>query len=210
VHPKKENGDGVRDDYESRLASKDQEILELQQRLARWINTLTTFIRKYSIFNLEQDHDPLVQEVKDILLETGSLTEKVCGNDYGSPSTPISSRQTSFLQAEMATLKLNAAVLESRNSHLEVELKRYRQALRTFKTHMDEYRENVRHYYASKLYHREAEINTLNEKISQLLNNAGSVTTPFPASNPAPSPMSPIDFGRNKVLPPLPRIRPSG
>jgi hypothetical protein len=212
VHAIERNGAKPREESKSPLASKGRRILETQQRLDRRISTLTAFIRKYTVFGTERDCDPLVQEVKDILLQEGSADEEGCDDDPNSSDWEhVPARDHSSLRADIVTLRLHVAELELANDQLETKLKRYRQTLKLLKKDMNAYRNHMK-LYTSELAHRGIEINTLNEKITQLLNNnndssTSTTATPSPHTTTTPSPLTPSSQALGKVLPSPPRLQ---
>lgn len=184
----------LKEEYESRLALRDQEFAELHQAFEYRMSTLASFIRKYGVFSSEQVP---IQEANQLLTES---TSDILSSTSNPSFVRIPARDLQSLGDEVAGLKLHTTELESANRKLESKLKRYRQAIKVFKKEFKQAKESeIR--CANELLSKDTEVNILNEKIAQLL-NMSSVPIPPPIA-------SPIPFGPRKILPspPLPDYR---
>jgi hypothetical protein len=94
------------------------------------------------------------------------------------------------LQVDIVTLRIHVAELELADDQLETKLRRYRQALNLLEKDMNVYKNHMK-LYTSELAFRGIEINSLSEKIMQLINNNNDSSNSTTAT---PSPHTAIVF----------------
>lgn len=180
------NIERIKNDYETRLKMKDQEITGLLQFHDSQISTLAAFIRKSGSAPrslLEDSRDPLVQDVKEILIQDVSSTHN--GYKGGNSNNNDNSRITGYIhlpaseyasqETEIATLRGRIDDLESAKARVEEKLWEYREEIRLFKKDIRGYKKDERRH-AREIRDKDAEIGELNEKIAQLLNHNHSHT----------------------------------
>ncbi|KAL2013985.1 hypothetical protein VTN00DRAFT_1510 [Thermoascus crustaceus] len=217
------NIERIKTDYEARLKMKDQEITGLLQFHDSQISTLASFIRKSGSAPrslLEDSRDPLVQDVKEILLQDVSSMHN--GHKGGNNS---SSRTTGYIhlpaseyasqETEIATLRSRIDGLESAKARVEEKLREYKEEIKLFKKDIRGYKKDERRH-TREIRDKDAEIGELNEKIAQLLNrnhnhnhnnnNNNNSTITSPVSNTTTTFFSSRDSRFDKELPSPPPL----
>ncbi|KAL2001619.1 hypothetical protein VTN02DRAFT_1528 [Thermoascus thermophilus] len=207
----------IKNDYEARLQMKDQEITGLLQFHDSQIGTLAAFIRQSGSAPrslLEDSRDPLVQDVREILLQDVSSTHNGYRNNKNNNNNDDDDDNDNgnSQETEIATLRGRIDDLETAKARVEEKLRESREAIRLFKRDVRGYKRDERRH-AREMRDKDAEIGELNAKIAQLLNHHhhhsvnGTVTSPTPTTTATTSALFFSSLDKELPSPPPPEGR---